>query len=137
VLNRRSSDRVLERVFDDARSLGLATSASVMVACPGETPAQIEATLALLRRLRPDHIFWSMYHPLPGTVLGDMVASAAPVHLERFDDYRRFAPLVDSRCLGDEHAELFSRFDVLKQELAAGRSSRSGGRAVDTLVGGQ
>ncbi len=133
VLNRRSSDEVLARVFDDARSLGLATSASVMVACPGETPAQMEATLTLLRHLRPDHLFWSKYHPLPGTALGDPVAPPPAADLDRFDDYRRLALLVDPRCLDDEaHAELFGRFDALKRELADARSRREVARRVDT-----
>jgi radical SAM superfamily enzyme YgiQ (UPF0313 family) len=118
VLHRRSSDTQLLRVFDDARSLGMRTSASVMVACPGETAPQIESTLALLRRLRPDHLFWSKYTPLPGTILGDQVEPSAAVELEHFDDFRHRAPLADSRSLDDrEHSELFARFDALKREL--------------------
>ncbi len=135
VLNRPSSDAVLERVFEDARSLGLETSASVMVACPDETPAQMEATLALLRRLRPDHVFCSKYHPLPGTRLGDIATMAPPADLKRFDDYRFVEGwLVNPRCLiGDEHTELFARFDALKQELAAGKGHHAAGPPVDTL----
>jgi radical SAM superfamily enzyme YgiQ (UPF0313 family) len=134
VLNRRSSDALLQRVFDDARSLGMETSASVMVACPDETPAQIESTLALLRRLRPDHVFCSKYHPLPGTALGDGVAAEPSAELRRFDEYRQLAPLHDPRCIDDaEHAELIAQFDALKRELAAGNRSGSEGPPVDTL----
>ncbi|MCA9658747.1 MAG: cobalamin-dependent protein, partial [Myxococcales bacterium] len=39
VLNRRTSDARLQRVFDDCRDLGLATSASLMTMLPGETRA--------------------------------------------------------------------------------------------------
>jgi anaerobic magnesium-protoporphyrin IX monomethyl ester cyclase len=133
VLNRRSSDALLQRVFDDVRSFGMETSASVMVACPGETAAQIESTLALLRRLRPDHIFCSKYQPLPGTALGDAVASAPAVQLQRFDEYRQRAPLHDPRSIDDTlHAHLFEQFDILKRDLAAEKSGRSAGRPVDT-----
>jgi hypothetical protein len=109
-----------------------------MVACPDETPAQMEATLSLLGRLRPDHIFCSKYHPLPGTRLGEIATVSPPGDLQRFDDYRTVAGwLVDPRCLDDgEHAELFARFDALKQELAARKAGTSVDRAADAVMHG-
>jgi radical SAM superfamily enzyme YgiQ (UPF0313 family) len=90
-----------------------------MMGCPGETAAQIESTLSLLRRLRPDHVFCSKYQPLPGTVLGDGAIPAPPVELERFDDYRRHPQIADPRCItGDSEEELFGKFDALRRELA-------------------
>jgi radical SAM superfamily enzyme YgiQ (UPF0313 family) len=119
VLHRHTSDVALERVFDDVRSLGMQTSASVMMGCPGETVKQIESTLELLRRLRPDHVFCSKYQPLPGTALGDGAVPGPTTELERFDDFRRTPLMVDPRCIsGDAEPELFARFDALKRELA-------------------
>ncbi|MCS6799538.1 MAG: B12-binding domain-containing radical SAM protein [Myxococcota bacterium] len=76
-LLRRQSDELLERVFADARALGLATSASVMVGVPGERADQVERTVALLERLRPDSFMWSNYTPLPGTALARARADGA------------------------------------------------------------
>jgi len=132
VLKRHSTDAVLTRVFDDARSLGITTSASVMMGCPGETAAQIATTISLLRQLRPDHIFCSKYQPLPGTVLGDGAEFGPPAELERFDDYRSWPLMLDARCLDTTaDPELFARFDALRQELAnkaAGVAPASGRR---------
>jgi len=72
-LNRRTSDTVLERVFADARELGIETSASVMTAVPGETYAQARKTVALLRHLSPDSFMWSTFMTLPRTVLGEQL----------------------------------------------------------------
>jgi anaerobic magnesium-protoporphyrin IX monomethyl ester cyclase len=120
VLKRHSTDALLVRVFDDARALGMATSASVMMGCPGETVANIESTLTLLRRLQPDHVFCSKYQPLPGTALGDGATPGPAVDVESFDAYRRDPLAIDPRCLpGDSEPELFARFEALRQELAA------------------
>jgi len=94
VLNRRTRDERLQKVFDDARSLGLKTSASLMTLLPGETREQAKMTVDLLGRLRPDSFMWSTYQPLPGTVLGDAAVSKWPAPAgDHFDDY----PKIDSR----------------------------------------
>jgi len=118
VLGRRPGNAVLLRVFDDARALGMTTSASVMVAGPEETTQQIAMTIELLRQLRPDHMFVSHYQPLPGTLLGDRATRRPPVDVERFDDFRRTPIIGDDRCLNSEDFEdLFRRFEDLKNEL--------------------
>lgn len=129
VLRRHSTDETLVRVFDDVRALGMETSASCMMGCPGETVQQVEATLTLLRRLRPDHVFCSKYQPLPGTVLGDEAVPGPVVELERFDDYRRHVLAVHAGCIpGNDEPELFARFDALKSELASRAASVASGR---------
>ncbi len=121
VLHRRSSDLVLQRVFDDARSLGLKTSASVMMALPGETMKQAEMTLTLLRQLRPSHVICSTYVPLPGTPLGGEMFELEAKDVEKFDHFRHCAPLIDfPRMSSEEVNSLHRRFDELNRELDAG-----------------
>ena len=87
-LNRRTRDIELQRVFDDCRRLGLATSASLMTTLPGETRQQTRSTTELLRRLQPGSFMWSTYQPLPGTPLGDAAVDQWPgPSRETFDDY--------------------------------------------------
>lgn len=120
VLNRRSSDATLQRVFDDAHELGMETSASVMMALPSETVRQVEMTLELLRRLKPRHVICSTYVPLPGTTLGGEMFELETPDVERFDDFRKCAPVIDyPRMTGDEVDDLHRRFAELQRELDA------------------
>ncbi len=127
-LNRRTPDAVLERVFDDCRALGIATSASVMTALPGETLAQARATVALLRRLRPGSFMWSTYMALPFTPLGDRAIEAWPSPArERLDDWASPPTRTPSAMRDEEralvHAELRALQDELVRDAAAGHDA--------------
>lgn len=124
-LNRRTSDATLQRVFDDARALGLETSASLMTQLPGETRAQASETLGLVRRLRPGSFMWSTYQPLPGTPLGDAARETQPgPSRERFDDFDE--PTSRTPALQDE-AEQAATFAELRQaqQEAAGTGKQA------------
>lgn len=123
VLNRRSSDRLLQRLFDDTRALGIGTSASVMMALPGETFAQAQATIDLLRRLRPGRVICSTYVPLPGTPLGGDLFELEEREVSRLDGFRRCAPVIDFERLNErEISTLNAAYDALNRELAQGGS---------------
>lgn len=131
VLNRRTSDARLQRVFDDCRELGLATSASLMTMLPGETRAQMQATTGLLHRLRPDSFMWSTYQALPGTVLGDAAMALWPGPArERFDDFDEAPSQTPARVSADERRETFRELAVLQEQLVqlAGRRRGDGDR---------
>lgn len=49
------------------RAAGIAVGFFVQFGYPGETREDVEATLALLRRARPDDVGMSVSYPLPGT----------------------------------------------------------------------
>lgn len=127
-LNRRTRDDVLQRVFDDARSLGLETSASLMTALPGETREQTRATTTLLRRLRPGSFMWSTYQPLPGTVLGDAAVQRWPAPArERFDDYSKIRSATPDAMTEAERQQTFRELNELQSELVSRASPRSDG----------
>lgn len=118
VLNRRTRDAELQRVFDDARELGLATSASVMTMLPGETRDQAHSTAALLRKLRPGSFMWSNYHALPGTVLGEATTSRWPERArERFDDWDVPPARVPPAMNDAERNQTFHELAELQSEL--------------------
>jgi len=58
-----------ERAFDLCRERGIATHAFIMIGAPIETADDIEATLRLLERIRPNSISPSITTPAPGTAL--------------------------------------------------------------------
>ncbi|MEZ4385711.1 MAG: radical SAM protein [Nannocystaceae bacterium] len=118
VLNRRTSDERLQRLFDDCRDLGLATSASLMTMLPGETRAQMRATTGLLRRLRPGSFMWSTYQALPGTTLGDAATESWPGPArERFDDFDDPPSRTPARVDEGERRETFRELAALQDEL--------------------
>lgn len=111
LLNRRTRDSVLQRVFDDCRGLGIATSASVMTMLPGESKDQMLATVALLRRLEPDWFVWSNYQALPGTALGEKAVPEWPKPAtERFDDYRRIDSVTPASATLADKEEVYGAF---------------------------
>lgn len=126
-LNRRTDDATLQRVFDDARALGLETSASLMTQLPGETRAQASATMGLLRAVRPGSFMWSTYQPLPATPLGDAAMPQWPGPArERFDDYDEAVSRTPAMQTSAERAQTFAELGVLQAELvtAAGGTPR-------------
>ncbi|AKF03214.1 B12-binding domain-containing radical SAM protein [Sandaracinus amylolyticus] len=132
VLHRRTRDVVLQRVFDDARAVGLGTSASLMTVLPGETRAQAHSTVALLRKLRPGSFMWSTYHALPGTVLGEASTDRWPDPArERFDDWDLPAPRVPSAMNERERNDTFRELAELQSDLvrAASREADAPTRA--------
>jgi len=134
VLHRRTRDADLQRVFDDCRSLGLATSASLMTMLPGETRAQMVSTTTLLRRLRPGSFMWSTYQPLPGTPLGDAAVSAWPTPAtDRLDDHAPYETRTPPAVTSSEREETYRELATLQASLvaAAGEGRAERGRPVD------
>ncbi len=111
LLNRRTRDSVLQRVFDDCRDLGIRTSASVMTMLPGETRDQMMSTVSLLRRLEPGWFVWSSYQALPGTALGEKAVLEWPEPAtERFDDYRRIDSATPAKATLDDKDDVYRAF---------------------------
>jgi len=128
-LNRRSPDSVLVDLFDNARELGLETSASVMTALPGETYAQAHSTVELLERLRPDSFMWSTFSPLPFTPLGDRAVQQWPgPSRQRLDDYRRAQTKLPSAMSDAERANIHRELAELQTRLV-NRAAETGGDA--------
>ncbi|HHH30736.1 MAG TPA: B12-binding domain-containing radical SAM protein, partial [Polyangiaceae bacterium] len=124
VLNRRTPDERLQRVFDDCRELGLESSASLMTMLPGETRAQTGKTTELLHRLRPGSFMWSTYQPLPGTVLGDDEVERWPGPArDTFRDHDPVSTRTPPRISAQERAQTFRELGALQSQLVqlAGR----------------
>lgn len=78
VLNKSCSDADIINTTAWIREAGIKASAFVMWNMPGETRAQAEKTLAMIERIRFDHLRVNSYIPLVGTSLGDALVPAHP-----------------------------------------------------------
>lgn len=78
-LERMGKDIDLSRLpsaVRDIRQAGLKCHAFFIVGYPGETPADLDETVRLIRRCRFDFVFLANFQPLPGTpVYEELVAS--------------------------------------------------------------
>ena len=69
VLKRKMTNDQIVRVFEYADKVGIRTLAFAMIGLPHETPEMIEETMALLRRIKPHFVQFSIFYPYPGTEL--------------------------------------------------------------------
>ncbi len=72
ILNRPGDNRQFIEVFRWTKEAGILATANYMLGIPGETPADIESTLALNEALDPDDFGHFVFHPYPGTPLFEL-----------------------------------------------------------------
>jgi len=63
-----TNDRLVE-VFERTREAGILVTANYMLGVPGETPADLQATIDLHHRLKPLDFGYFVFYPFPGTEL--------------------------------------------------------------------
>ncbi|HOX87191.1 MAG TPA: radical SAM protein [bacterium] len=76
VLKRKMSNQQLVEAFTEIKKAGIRVFAYNMVGIPGETKSTIQETIDLNKRLKPDKIHVSLFHPYPGTELYDQCLAA-------------------------------------------------------------
>lgn len=69
VMKRPISDQQFEDAFAWSREAGLLITANYMLGLPEETPQDLDLTLSLHRRLKPDDFGYFVFYPYPGTQL--------------------------------------------------------------------
>ena len=69
VMKRHGSNQRLIEIFRRTRDAGILATANYMMGLPGETRADLAATVALHRRLEPDDFGYFVFYPYPGTPL--------------------------------------------------------------------
>ncbi len=93
----------VQRAFRASREAGLRTLAYVILGSPGESPAQLDATLRFCRHLRADFAQFSTLAALPGATLGAGEPGGVDVRSFLDADLQR-------RCLSDLPARELSRW---------------------------
>jgi radical SAM superfamily enzyme YgiQ (UPF0313 family) len=72
VLDRPVENQRIIDVFNWTKKAGVMVTANYMLGLPGETPDDIEQTLALNEKLQPDDFGYFVFYPYPGTRLFHM-----------------------------------------------------------------
>jgi len=81
------SEEDVLRAFGAARRAGMSTMGYIILNVPGETEADVEATLDLALRADPDFLQVSMLTPYPGTALWDDAQARGWVSTEDWSRY--------------------------------------------------
>jgi radical SAM superfamily enzyme YgiQ (UPF0313 family) len=69
VMRRPVANRRFSEVFRWTREAGILVTANYMMGLPGETPAELRATLDLHHEIEPDDFGFFVFYPYPGTHL--------------------------------------------------------------------
>jgi anaerobic magnesium-protoporphyrin IX monomethyl ester cyclase len=69
ILNRNYSNDNIINAVNTAKSYGIRVALYVMVGLPGETRADFQQTIDVLRKCQPNRILISIFYPYPGTEL--------------------------------------------------------------------
>jgi radical SAM superfamily enzyme YgiQ (UPF0313 family) len=88
-LNKRIDVGKAEIAFANCRKAGIRTVANLMMSLPGETRAEMEMDLALLKRLRPTYVSLSVYNWAPGTTLYEEALASGTLAEDVWRSYAR------------------------------------------------
>jgi radical SAM superfamily enzyme YgiQ (UPF0313 family) len=91
VLNKRVTTEHVQSAVATARRLGLKVQGYFMLGTPGETKADVRATLAYGRKLDLDELTLNLTTPLPGTYLHQKHSADVSLPEEELDYYKRYA----------------------------------------------
>lgn len=98
VLNKQISQEQIKRAFSLTTSFGILARAYFIYGCPGESAETIQATLDLIREIKPLSVIFYVLRLFPGTAfycgLKERQAIADDVWLEKVEDmpYYRYDP---------------------------------------------
>jgi pyruvate-formate lyase-activating enzyme len=67
----RYSEDTIDSAFAATKAEGIASTAFLILGAPDQTPADVEETMRLIRRVRPDHRVVNFFQPFPGTQYWD------------------------------------------------------------------
>jgi anaerobic magnesium-protoporphyrin IX monomethyl ester cyclase len=124
VLGRPLEDRSILDAFAWTRQAGMLVTANYLLGVPGETPAEIEQTLALHQRLAPDDFGWFVFRPYPGTPLFELCRERGYLPPDPAQPVAEDESILRLPTLGrDEIAAGCRRFAELRDELYRRRYS--------------
>ena len=109
----------VEKVFSWCRREGIVTLADFMIGNLEETAEDVEKTIALMKRINPDYVQFSICSPYPGTPLYDLACERGVVAGDVWRDYAK-NPLSEFRSpVWTEH---FSEEELIHMAAKAYRS---------------
>ncbi len=96
ILQRRMKNEKIIATIETARQAGLHTSVFLMIGLPGETRADLMATIDLMARAQPGRYRWSFFFPFPGTKAYEIARDADCIDFAKMACMENFT---DASCL--------------------------------------
>ena len=109
----------VEKVFSWCRREGIVTLADFMIGNLDETAEDVEKTLALMKRINPDYVQFSICSPYPGTALYELGQTRGLIQSDVWLDFAK-NPLSKFRSL--VWTEHFSEEELVRMTAKAYRS---------------
>ena len=111
ILNRQMTNQDIIDAFRAADESELHTSAFVMIGLPGETRADLLATIRLLAIIRPGRFRWSLFFPYKGTTAYEIAREKGLIDFQKMLTLSNFT---EQSCLdfGDAHNLLIDKLTV-------------------------
>jgi coproporphyrinogen III oxidase-like Fe-S oxidoreductase len=102
ILQRRMKNEDIIKAVKTAQQYGLHTSIFLMIGLPGETRADVMATIQLMAKAIPGRYRWSFFFPFPGTKAYEISEQGDYIDFEKMARMENFT---DGSCLnfGKEH----------------------------------
>jgi tRNA-2-methylthio-N6-dimethylallyladenosine synthase len=112
----------------------LTVSTDLIVGFPGETEADFQATLEVVRESQYDHAFTFIFSPRPGTAAAQMTAEFVPAEIAT-ERLLRLADLQNQISLARNQVMVGRRFEVLvegpsRKDPAVATTRSRGGKVV-------
>ena len=127
VMKRFMSNARMVETFERTRAAGIIPTANYMMGLPGETRADLQATIDLHHRLKPLSFGHFVFHPFPGTELFEVCrrdGSLPADWLER--PARHDRSILDLADLSKaDIAEAFARWETIRAEEDTARIARA------------
>lgn len=89
VLNKGTTPQQAIKAAGICKKNGLFVIADMMIGNPTETVEELEQTLALARRIRPEYLFCSVFSPIAGTHLHDYCSRKNMILARSAEEFRR------------------------------------------------
>jgi radical SAM superfamily enzyme YgiQ (UPF0313 family) len=126
ILRRVVTNSHLEEVFQWTRELGILVTANYIIGIPGETREEMEQTIALHQRLKPDDFGYFVFYPYPGTAMFQTCSEKGYLpddFWEREANHRE--TILDLPGLSQEDvSEFYDRFTRIREEEYLARYSQ-------------
>lgn len=89
MLRKNTTVEHAETAFATARRVGLMTVGFFMLGSPGETGEDLDMTMALMKRLRPNMIQVAFFTPYPGSPFYNELGESRPSGWDQYSHYNR------------------------------------------------
>jgi radical SAM superfamily enzyme YgiQ (UPF0313 family) len=123
IMNRPVDNIHYHNTFRWAKSAGILTTANYMMGLPGETPGDIEQTLAFNKALDPDDFGFFVFYPFPGTDLYHLCKENNYLPENHQDLHAKeghsILNLPDLTC--DDISDFYGRFKQIRDDLYKSR----------------